>query len=56
MHGASGRHHYCGRMDDATTPVMEADTRDGSEPAAGAAELGELLIEEISIDGTCGVY
>ena len=51
-------HHYCGPMDDTTTPVMEADTRDGAAaaPVAGPAELAELLIEEISIDGMCGVY
>jgi len=45
-------------MDDTTTPVMDADTRDGAAaaPVAGPAELAELLIEEISIDGMCGVY
>jgi mycofactocin precursor len=45
-------------MDDATTPVMDAETLDPTavEPAAEAAALAELLIEEISIDGMCGVY
>lgn len=58
MRGPPAPHHYCGRMDDTTTPVMDADTRDGAAavPVAGPAELAELLIEEISIDGMCGVY
>jgi len=45
-------------MDDTTTPVMDAETLDRAavEPAAEAAVLAELLIEEISIDGMCGVY
>lgn len=58
MRGPPVRHHYSVGMDDTTTPVMDADTRDGAapEPVAGPAELAELLIEEISIDGMCGVY
>ena len=40
-------------LDDATT----ADTTDTTDTASDAPEVAdELLIEEISIDGMCGVY
>ena len=37
---------------------MEQDTtaRDGDTDTVDAPEADELLIEEISIDGMCGVY
>lgn len=32
------------------------DTDDNAAPSTDAPEAEELLIEEISIDGMCGVY
>jgi mycofactocin precursor len=49
-------------MDDVTTrtdDAVETTTRTGSQhDATGLGELvlDELLVEEISIDGMCGVY
>lgn len=36
------------------TPTPEADTLSGTDAVEGVDE--ELLVEEISIDGMCGVY
>ena len=45
-------------------PVLDADERGGAagavvladEPPADDVIAGEMLVEEISIDGMCGVY
>jgi mycofactocin precursor len=45
-------------------PVQDADERGGAaggvvladEPSADDLIAGELLVEEVSIDGMCGVY
>ncbi|MEL6891363.1 MAG: mycofactocin precursor MftA [Actinomycetota bacterium] len=45
-------------MDETTTDRTELDasvTEAGAAPAADVVE-DELLVEEISIDGMCGVY
>ena len=47
-----------------SAPVLDADERCGAassvvladEPSADDLIGGELLVEEISIDGMCGVY
>jgi len=44
-----------------STTVPDATTADSVDPAAAQAAydgdvLAELLVEEISIDGMCGVY
>ena len=38
-------------MDETTTTAVETDERDEVEPVEE-----ELLVEEVSIDGMCGVY
>jgi mycofactocin precursor len=38
-----------------TAPVLEAG-RDGEAPAAEEELVEESLVEEVSIDGMCGVY
>ena len=46
------------------SPALDADERSGAagsvvladEPSADDLIAGELLVEEISIDGMCGVY
>jgi mycofactocin precursor len=47
-------------MDDTTTteaPAEEAVVAETTTDAVGAIEVDEeLLIEEVSIDGMCGVY
>jgi len=45
-------------MDDSTNPVMVSDAHDGVavDVVEEGATLDELLVEEISIDGMCGVY
>lgn len=46
---------YCLRME--TTPVAAAEeARDERPVVEPAGHTEELLIEEISIDGMCGVY
>ena len=46
---------YCLHME--TTPVAAAEeARDERPVAEPAGHTEELLIEEISIDGMCGVY
>lgn len=57
--GAVGRHPvgagYCLHMEN--TPVAAAEeVRDERPTAEIAGHTEELLIEEISIDGMCGVY
>ncbi|MCU1361553.1 MAG: hypothetical protein JWN99_2842 [Ilumatobacteraceae bacterium] len=48
-------------MGAATLPEMENDTvieaeQDQLDPPDHGDQLDELLVEEISIDGMCGVY
>ena len=51
---------YASRMDSTQTPTADdiaadlVDTDSSTAPAPAPAD--ELLIEEISIDGMCGVY
>ena len=47
---------------EATAPARQPDARPADPPAAGAAAAGpplveaDLLVEDVSIDGMCGVY
>jgi mycofactocin precursor len=43
------------KIAEARTPAPERDTTTDSAPDA-EPRAGELLIEEVSIDGMCGVY
>jgi mycofactocin precursor len=45
-------------MADPTAPATMNDEADPLEPQASAEELvlDELLVEDVSIDGMCGVY
>lgn len=45
---------YCLPMEN--TPVAAEEVRDDRPTAEEAGHTEELLIEEISIDGMCGVY
>lgn len=39
------------------SPTVAAElTNDGTHPSAPPQILAELIIEEVSIDGMCGVY
>jgi mycofactocin precursor len=40
----------------ASTPSGESTHQSGTEAAAAPAVVEEVLIEEVSIDGMCGVY
>jgi mycofactocin precursor len=41
-------------MTDVSTPVIDEQVIDSDEDAAVVTE--DLLVEEVSIDGMCGVY
>jgi mycofactocin precursor len=41
---------------EATTEAAAEATTEAAAEARDVAETGELLVEEISIDGMCGVY
>ncbi|NEA29989.1 mycofactocin precursor MftA [Actinomadura bangladeshensis] len=38
------------------TTALTDQTEDGTRDESAEAELAESLIEEVSIDGMCGVY
>jgi len=40
--------------DPTTAPELETDA--AAEPAADEVIVAEVLVEEVSIDGMCGVY
>ncbi|MET9089938.1 mycofactocin precursor MftA [Streptomyces sp. NPDC004237] len=40
----------------ATPPVPDSEIQDGRTPAEGSLIEADELIEEVSIDGMCGVY
>ena len=58
----TGRSHVMEQTDtvDQIETVTESDTTDAAQASAGQTSelelVDELLIEEISIDGMCGVY
>jgi mycofactocin precursor len=43
-------------MDDTTTATDEVDAPTASDGVDGELVDEELLVEEVSIDGMCGVY
>jgi mycofactocin precursor len=55
-HPASGRPAATAGATDVTTGATGAETTDAAPAGRGDLYEAEVLVEEVSIDGLCGVY
>jgi mycofactocin precursor len=55
-HPASGRPAATAGATDATTGATGTETTDAAPAGPGDLYEAEVLVEEVSIDGMCGVY